>query len=318
MSDNLNVLLVGAGYMAKEYSRVLTAQAIKHIAVCRSRETAVRFKSETGIETIPGGIDNALSNLQYKLKKSIVAVSVDQLAETVIKLIENGFVEILVEKPAGINREQIQAVCHYAAKAHAKVFVAYNRRFYASTDKAIQIITEDGGVSSYNFEFTEWSSIVEKTSHTSEIKEEWMLANSSHVVDLAFFLGGMPVEMCSYRSGSLPWHRRASKYAGAGITETGVLFSYQANWGAPGRWAVEVLTNEHRLFFRPMEKLFIQNIGSVKIDEVQLDDRLDIKFKPGLFNQVKAFMEKKPDSRLLTIDEQLAHMNFYEQIEGLL
>ena len=57
------------------------------------------------------------------------------------------------------------------------------------------------------------------------------------------------------------------------------LFSYQANWNAPGRWGIEILTSQHRLYLRPMEKLQIQNTGSVDISEVEIDDQLDKEFK---------------------------------------
>ena len=71
------------------------------------------------------------------------------------------------------------------------------------------------------------------------------------------------------------------------------LFSYHANWEAPGRWSVEILTPKHRLYFKPMETLQIQEIGSVAVNPVQIDDTLDKEFKPGLYLQVKSFLDGK-------------------------
>lgn len=317
MSNNLNVLIVGAGYMGKEYGKVLKALDIPFKVVCRSEASALKYRDEIGIMPLYGGVENAVVRLDQRPNAAIVAVNVEQLSKSVITLLRFGVKNILVEKPSGLNREEILDVCKVCRSENANVFVAYNRRFYASTEKALEIISDDGGVSSFNFEFTEWSSSIVKTSHAATVKEEWLLANSSHVIDLAFFLGGNPKEMCSFHSGSLSWHSRACKYAGAGITEKGALFSYQANWDAPGRWAVEVLTSEHRLYLKPMEKLFIQNKNSVSVEEVPLDDQLDIDFKPGLYKQVKAFLSEERDSRLLTIEDQLKHMDFYNKMEGL-
>ena len=316
MSNNLNVLLIGAGYMGKEYGKVLNALNVPYSVVCRSDTSASKFNEELGVIPISGGVKNALKQLNDKPNMAIVAVNVEFLSSTVIELLNYGIKEILVEKPAGLNKSEIIEVHEISKSMGATVYVAYNRRFYASTEKALEIISADGGVSSFNFEFTEWGFKIKKTSHPSEVKEQWLLANSTHVIDLAFFLGGNPKEMCSFISGKLDWHSRASKYAGAGITDKGALFSYQANWDAPGRWAVEVLTREHRLYFRPMEELAIQNRGFVSVETVDIDNQLDIKFKPGLYKQVEAFISKN-DDRLLTIEEQIQHIEFYEKIGGI-
>ena len=317
MSDNLNVLLVGAGYMGKEYGKVLKYLDIPFQVVCRTEASAIKYNEEIGVMPLYGGIAKVISELSYTPNSAIVAVNVESLSSTVCCLIEKGVKEVLVEKPAGLNRTEIEKVLNNCRSKEAQVYVAYNRRFYASTEKAMQIINEDGGVSSFNFEFTEWGFKIEKTGHIPAVKEEWLLANSSHVIDLAFFLGGYPKAMCSYHSGSLQWHSRASKYSGAGITDNGTTFSYQANWDAPGRWAIELLTKEHRLYLKPMEKLYIQNRGSVAVEEVPIDDNLDVDFKPGLYKQTKAFLSSEKDPRLLTIEEQVNHMRIYEMIEGL-
>ena len=226
---------------------------------------------------------------------------------TTIKLITAGVKNILVEKPAGLNLEEVTNIANMAKENSTNVYVAYNRRFYASTLKAQEIIKEDGGVTSFNFEFTEWSHVIEKLDKSEKVKNAWFYANSTHVVDLAFFLGGKPKEMSCYATGGLPWHPSASVFAGAGISETGALFSYQANWEAPGRWGVEILTKKHRLILRPLEKLQIQKIGSINVEYVDIDDRLDVEFKPGIYKQVETFLYA--ENSLLGI---LLHEKFFE------
>ena len=85
----------------------------------------------------------------------IIAVSCEALAATAIELMGVGIRKILLKKPAGLTIQQIHAVCEHAKKAEAWIFVAYNRRFYASVTKARKLIEGDGGVQSFNFEFTE-------------------------------------------------------------------------------------------------------------------------------------------------------------------
>lgn len=314
MSDNMNVMVVGSGYMGGEHSKVLISKGYNPLIVGRGQEKAKKIEEELGVTVVTGGIENALERMDSIPRNAIVAVNVDYLASTTERLIKKGVQRILVEKPAGLDRHEIQSISDLASEKGASVYVAYNRRFYASTDSAIDIIQADGGVTSFHFEFTEWSSSIEKTLHTTTTKESWMLANSTHVIDLAFFLGGFPKELSAYIGGSLNWHPRCSCYVGAGVSQTGALFSYCANWNAPGRWAVEILTRNHRLYFKPMEQLSVQSINSVQVNPVDIDDVIDKEYKPGLYKQIEAFLEGKNSNRLVTISEQLKHMDYYERI----
>ncbi|MNE69986.1 hypothetical protein D3C80_1657470 [compost metagenome] len=118
--------------------------------------------------------------------------------------------------------------------------------------------------------------------------------------------------MSSYTADSLSWHPVAI-FAGAGITKIGALFTYQANWKAPGRWAVEILTNKHRLYLKPLESLQIQKIGSVEIESVVFDNQIDKDFKPGLFKQTECFVNNCYEN-LVGIQEHEENCKFYERI----
>ena len=318
MSDNMNVLLVGAGNMAKAYCKVLLAMGHRPIVIGRGDANASAFEKELGVPVIRGGIDIGLRQVSIVPEYAINATTVTDLSRSTISLIEAGIKNVLVEKPGGVDYAQIKAVADSAASADANIYVAYNRRFYASVDKAKSFIEADGGVTSFNFEFTEWGHVVEKAAerYDQKTKEAWFVLNSTHVVDLAFFLGGEPREMTCYTAGELPWHRTGCIYAGAGVTVGNVPFSYQANWAAPGRWGVEVLTRKHRLYLRPMEKLFVQELNSVAVNPVDLDDSLDIAYKPGLYRQVEAFLTNAAENTKISIHEQLRHMKTYARIEN--
>lgn len=286
-----NVWLIGAGYMAEEYAKVLQAQHIEFEVFGRSERSAQDFYKKMQIIVKTGGVKKYINQAIEIPQYAIVAVSVDQLAETTICLLQYGIKKILVEKPAGLTIDEIKQIAKIAAEKNANVYIAYNRRFYASVKKAQEIIQEDGGVTSFHFEFTEWAHVIEKLDKPDFVKQEWFLANSTHVIDLAFYLGGKPVKMSAYKTGDLAWHKNGSIFSGAGVSENGALFSYQANWEAPGRWSVEVMTPKHRLIFKPLEKLQIQNIGSVATEFVDIDDTLDCEFKPGIYEQVSDFIQ---------------------------
>lgn len=318
MQDNLmnaDIWLVGAGFMAQEYAKVLKGQDREFIVIGRGKESAERFEEKMHIPVFTGGIDKAAVLAPKAPKSAIIAVGVDQLLKTCLSLLELGVENILVEKPAGINSHEIYELLNQSKLKGAKVLVAYNRRFFSSTLKAQEIIQQDGGVTSFNFEFTEWSHKIEEFKRPKVVFDTWFFTNSTHVIDLAFFLGGIPKKMSCYTYGSTDWYPKASMFSGAGITDKNALFSYQANWKGPGRWAVEIITKRHRLIFKPMEKLQIQVIGSVDVEYVDINSELDNKYKPGLYLQTQAFLSGSHD-RLLGIEEHYYRTIIFEHIEN--
>jgi predicted dehydrogenase len=308
-----NIWIIGAGGIAIEYTKVLQALKKEFTVIGRGHERAQAYYEATGIKAIEGGLDSYLQTKPDVAEYAIVAVNVNCLASTTISLMKGGVKNIFCEKPGFNEPSELESVLAVAKETGAKVFYAYNRRFYASVLKAEEIIKEDGGMTSMNFEFTEWGHVIANSDNPVEVKKNWMTANSSHVIDLAFFEGGAPTQMSSYTSGELSWHK-PSCFVGAGVTEKGILFNYQANWDAPGRWAVEFQTPMHRIYLKPMEQLQLQDKGSVKVYPVEINDQLDKDFKPGFYLEAKAFLEGD-SKRLCTLVEQIEHVcHIYNKI----
>ncbi len=309
------VWLVGSGSMAAEYIKVLTAQNRLFVVIGRGDESAGRCEEQTGCSVIRGGIDAFLESRPSPCSHAIVAVNDDALAETTMKLLRHGVKKILVEKPAGLSGVELAKVAELATCEEADVFVGYNRRFFSSVLKAKEIVEDEGGVNAFCFEFTERSDQIAGLSQNKAVKEKWFLANSTHVVDLAFYLGGIPRDIKCFTSGGLGWHPAASIFAGAGIADNGALFSYHANWESAGRWAVEIMTRKSRLIFRPMEKLQIQEKGQFEITEVAIGNDLDLQFKPGIFRQLEAFLAGE-FRELCTIASQAQKMELFQRMAG--
>jgi predicted dehydrogenase len=314
MNDN-RILLVGAGPMAVAYAKVLRAQGMAPVTVGRSGRSAATFQAETGLIAFEGGLNGWLAAGHSVPERAIVAVSERWIGAATLSLLDAGVRSILVEKPGGFDSAEIRAVAVRAAERKAAVFIGYNRRFYASVEAARRLAAEDGGVTSFNFEFTEWGHVIGPLDKEEGVKEQWFLANSTHVIDLAFHLGGAPAEISCYVAGGVDWHPLATVFAGAGRSDSGALFSYQANWQAPGRWGVEMLTSKRRFIFRPLEKLQVQSLGSVAIEAVAIDDALDQQFKPGLYRQVVEFLAGG-GGVLGTVAQQVTMLDWYLKIRG--
>lgn len=300
--------LVGAGRMAVAYTKVLQALGRTPHVVGRGAASAATFREQTGLTCHPGGLEAALQNAGSAPEQAIIAVNVEHLATVAIGLMAAGTRHILIEKPAGVTVAEIAAVARAAAACGAEVLVAYNRRFYAAADAARQALDEDGGPTFLSFEFTELSDVVATLAAPAEVKAHWLYANSTHVIDLAFFLAGAPTDLQARVDGHLPWHPAGARFAGSGRTETGALFSYMADWDAPGRWGVEILTRHRRLVLRPMEQLQVQKRGSFALEPMAIDDHWDRAFKPGLYRLTESFLAAAPDQRLLPVGEHLRRM----------
>jgi predicted dehydrogenase len=299
-----DILIVGTGRMGAAYAKVLRAMSLNMVVIGRGEQSASQFEKETGIQPITGGFETWLAHAEHVPNTAIVVLPVEELASAAHLLLSYGVRRILLEKPGGLNRSELQAVRIDAQTRNADVYVGYNRRFYASTLKVLEFIQEDEGVSSFHFDFSEWSHTISQSDKAPAVKNNWFLANSTHVVDLAFYVGGIPRQLNAYTAGGLDWHPAASVFSGSGCTDKGALFSYHANWESPGRWGVELMTRKRRLIMRPLEQLQVQHIGSAIIEQASLAVPMALIYKPGLYRQTEAFLESSDHASLVTIEQQ--------------
>ncbi|MBX7227642.1 MAG: hypothetical protein K1X55_16530 [Chitinophagales bacterium] len=297
------IYLIGTGTMAVDYAKVLQQMAIPFTVIGRGEASAKKFEEQTGIAPIIGGVEQFLSEYTIEKKaKCIIATGTEALMPTLLLLVKNGIDDILVEKPAAISIQELIENATAFESCGTSIYVAYNRRFYASVIETQRLIAEDGGLLSMHFEFTEWAHRIEPLEKAPGVKENWFFANSTHVIDTAFYLGGTPTQICSFTAGNVGWHQ-PSIFSGAGMTENGVLFSYFSNWESAGRWSIELLTKNRKIILCPLETVKTQQKGSILIEEHRFDDSLDKQFKPGLYLQVQAFLGDKQN--LLTLNNHL-------------
>jgi predicted dehydrogenase len=313
---NNNCWLVGAGFMANEYIKAMKALDIKFTVVGRSDERIAKLRAEFDVHGISGGVQDYINSAPAIPEYSIVAVSVEQLLDVTLSLIEAGVKCILVEKPAGLSQSDIDLIADLASQSNAQVSVAYNRRFYKSVSFLKERITEDGGITSINFEFTEWVHTIDTDKFPEEVLNKFLIANSTHVIDTVFHLAGKPRILNADVSGkAVEWHPSGSIFSGSGVTVNDIPFTYSSNWGAPGRWAIEVCTRKRRYYLKPMERLSVQEIGSVQINDFIGDYSVDENFKAGVYEMTKAFFTHNNEYTCDIMEHQL-NFPYYEEIAG--
>ena len=301
--------------MAQEYAKVLAELGQNFVVGGRSELSASKFTDATGIAVTSGGVAGLKKHSDEKPRAAIVSVSVDQLAEVSIELLELGVDRLLIEKPGALSITEFESLKNAARATQAQVWVGYNRRFYESVRVARTLIEDDGGVTSFSFDLTEWSHIISKNLKSPRVMQNWFLANTSHITDLAWFIGGKPTELKAHQGGDLEWHPAGSMFVGCGVTENNALFSYHGDWASAGRWSLEFCTAKRKLIFCPLEELHTQQLGTITVEKVAIDDQLDKLFKPGLYRQVESFLNDDTQD-LCTLDEQIDSALHCKQMAG--
>lgn len=308
-----DVLLVGTGRMGSAYAAVLKALDQNVVAVGRTSEGVEIFSAETSIKAHAGGMSAYLAAGNSVPQYAIIAVDPSQLSDVTRETIEAGCRSVLLEKPGGLYKEELVKLQKMAEATGARVEIAYNRRHLASVLKAREMIKESGGAKSFTFEFNERTnvkSVLAQLGVEKQTQERWFVANSTHVIDTAFYLCGEPRVLDGFSAAGPLWAPLPSLFSGAGITEGGVPFSYHANWEVPGPWDVVIGVDGGNVVLRPLETVAFERDG--KIEPVEFKNEIDQKYKPGLYHQVEAFLSGSSDLPLLS--HQIKRFDWYEKI----
>lgn len=307
--------LIGSGSMAINYSIALQAVSAKYDVFGRGISSADVFTKSTGVHVDLSEINLSLLD-KYELPRfAVVAVDIVNLFKVATSLIEIGVKNILLEKPGSTSLKELLELNDLALKANVNVFIAYNRRYYEQVEQLNEILMRDGGLINFHFEFTEHIEKVLSRPRDTAVLNEWLIANSSHVIDLAFFIGGQPQLMDSYVKGCLEWFNYGDTFVGAGVTKKGILFTYNSNWRGPGNWSLEFVTVKSRLKLSPMERLFYREHDSNSFNEVLINHNSDQSIKPGLVKMLEDFFFIK-SSNLKTIGDQIISYVIYNSIQN--
>ena len=183
--------------------------------------------------------------------------------------------------------------------------------------KALELIEEDDGLSAIHFEFSELMDRNRQIQKPEEVYRTWFLANSSHVVDMAFYAAGNPKKFSCYRNGEIKLGNQIlpASYIGSGITKKDIPFTYSAYWDAPGRWRLELLSKNYRCILSPLETLKLMKRNTFTEIDIELSQQISDEFKPGLYTQVKMFIEGQVG--VMNIKEHVDRIDFYSQLSGI-
>lgn len=315
--NNCTVLLLGAGYMAREYAKALHFLGFRDVTIVSRNIDHARDCAEAyNYNHYGGGLDTI-----YKLNRNfdlmISAVTVHDILHSAGIAVETGIKKILLEKPVALNSGTIKDWLDRNNKQDVSIRAAFNRMCYPNVNHLLKLVRDEGGITSCNYSFTEWTKDVESYNFDRNILERWGLYNSMHIISLVHKIIGFPADYKFCQSGNdIPWHKAGSVFIGAGITEKNIAFSYNSNWASAGRWWIDFMTRENCYRLMPIEKLQVSKRNTVNWEFVEFKNNFP-QLKQGVAEEIICMFEDSCGSTgLPDLKETIQYLELSEKIFG--
>ncbi len=294
----IKLALIGCGNIAHFHIKAFKKLGINfsHCASSLNSKKVFDFAKKHSIKNIwnnPLELAKA-SHLWDGLILSSKTEAIPEILEILIKQKK----PILVEKPVDIGTKYLKK---FKNSCSHLIQVAYNRRFYSTVEKL------KNHIESSKSKLLIKATIPEKVNKSKNkfIKFRHIFENSSHIIDLLFFLfkkmkivSIQKVALNSYDSGRVIMFTTQKKH-------TGVLM---INSNSPDNFSIEVDDGKIKVVLRPIENIKIfQGLKRkeptpsyplrryrpqlIKSKNVFNSDKLNKKIKPGFYGQSISFIK---------------------------
>lgn len=293
--SQLRVAVIGAGNIAQEHLRVLTAHPDCEVVLLCDLDPVVR--SETAKRYgIPQHVDSANVVVRRDdIDAVFVLVSVIAVSSVATTFLQAGLPTFL-EKPPGLYSTDTAQLAELAERRGSIAMVGLNRRFYASHLAAQQRLKQHGLLTTVTVEAHEdLARIPErwKSKRGGEIPapvlHRWAIANGIHALDLLRYFGGDVDEVYSatrarFEQGFPDAHTAVLRFA------NGAHGRALIDWMAPGNHRFELRSVGVRATSEPgFGTTILSQRGEADVRlEPDADDR---EFKPGFWKQDSAFLQ---------------------------
>jgi predicted dehydrogenase len=280
----MRLVYVGYGKIAPKHLEVFRDLGSTFVASA-NRSEAGRAKARD-----EGGIPSSYASIPEMLERErpdgvLCCPSFPHVFAAMKQVLPFG-IPTLVEKPPGTSLAELETLEDLAARHQAPVIVGLNRRHYSVLLRAIE---DAGGLEAVTSVFVDWSedpAHVLKRFSKSEV-ERWIFGNTLHGLDLLTLLAGrLPSPQIVARDLGEPFRWIMALQ---GVSERGVLASFNSIWDAPGKWRLSFSSRGRRYVFAPLESCTVLESGGTSREIAPLDE--DKRFKAGFHRQAQAFLE---------------------------
>lgn len=271
------VAIVGAGDMAREHLKAFSSDFRVSVTGIHSR---TKSKAQTLADqfAVPAVFDS-IDALFEDSEPDLVVVAVSAMASKSVG--EECFRfpwTVLLEKPPGLNAAETEDMYDSATKNRCRALVGLNRRFLSSTQTVRVDLQSLEGPRHIRVQDQEDLVNAKTIGHPSDVINNWMYANSIHLIDYFNLFGRGNITQVSP---VISWNPNKPRLVAATIEfDSGDTGLYEAIWNAPGPWSVSVTTFAKRWELRPLEIASFQLAGDRQTLAVPTHKR-DAEFKPG-------------------------------------
>jgi len=303
--------------MAKEYAKVLDYLNIKYLIIGRSNNNFKKNNFINLLDLKKGGLKKFLNEKPNLPDCAIIAVDILNLTSVSNLLIDYGIKKILLEKPGSLFKEDLSKLFKKSLKTNSNIYIAYNRRYFESIE-LLKSKLKNEKVKSLHFDFSEMIEKVIKKKYPKNILSRWLIANSTHIIDLVIYiLGKGSLKLNTYVGGVNCLNNHKSIFIGAGRFND-IFVTYHSNWKSPGNWSIFIMTDKKKYILNPIEKLKFQLHNSQKINEFKNASLFEKKFKPGLYKMTKHFIYNVNLLRIPSLKEHINNFKIYDSISQYL
>lgn len=294
----MKISFVGCGKIAHFHLQVLRHLGIEVISVCgrQDSENVKSFAKEYAIPRVYLSWKELLLN--EKPDAFWVMTHWQQTHNLLVPFIETG-IPCFFEKPAALMPQKIEKAIHVRDKHKTKVLVGYNRRFYDFIPEVKDFIAGHE-ILTAQVNIPELIKKYIQANELETIKNLWIY-NSSHVLDLLYFLAGnLEIKMLFKKNDvglNLPTSFNGILYS----TKHNFPIHLSANWGTVGNFEIIFYCKGYTLKLSPLEKMSIYSGMQVSEPTAQCPIRVfspilekeayvDTQFKPGFLKQAQNFI----------------------------
>ena len=305
------ISIIGAGPIAEEHIKAFRdIQDVKIKGIySRTFEKALKLSEVYDIDLVATSIEELFRETNSNLV--VVAIPIPEVRSIIDSLCKYTW-NIFLEKPAGLNYKECEYIYNISNQHKKKVFVGHNRRFLSSA----QLIKKDLEEEEYRFisiNDCQDTIAARVMKHPQIVIENWMYANSIHLIDLFHFFGRSEIESVKIVS--------EFDFKNPKTTISYILYKngdeglYQCTWNTPGPWACSITTNDRFYEMRPLEKGRFKNKASTKFCEYVDNPDLE-KYKPGFYSQALSIVRNLNghNSYVVTIKDSLETMKLIQSI----
>lgn len=317
MNNSPKLAILGAGAMARYHvdAALRVGFSVTDLAArpdsSRARILAEEFQItncwDNGAQMISRGSWDAI----------VIAVDVPATLNLAVMAASTGR-PVLVEKPVAVSSTHLQQ----AADSLVGVHVAYNRRFYPSSQAAREFVQSHRPTQVL-------ATIPESFAHGDPDRGCGVRYNSVHVFDLLRFIcGDLEVQSVFAPGETLEDRGRIGIFRGI----QGDLCAVNANWNSPSNFSISIDGGGERFEMRPLEIASIYRGMEVyeptpqvpirsyhpKVEAEIPIDPLSSRFKPGFVPQMQAFFDVvalgAPEGDLASIPDAIAALQIAEKL----